>query len=627
MICFNVSGQEPYAVVQPKPLEVVGDSVKFSVEIFVPKDKVMKKEGTYVIMPELGEHKFPKIKIPSSQLGDAANMGITVNITSSIPFKEEMIANYLEIEHEYEYKDGAKNEEFKDMDDLSTCCITTGMLFIMNSQYQVKRTEYIPGKDVPLKWVGQINFPVDISKFEGKEYQNELRQMGEYLKMYPEATIRIRGFASPEGPYERNKTLAKERAQQAEAWLTGQLKDLGYGRYVKKANINVETTTEDWNGFVQTLKRSDLSKEKQNEVKQLVSAGHPPKETEQKIMEVVGGEQGVEQYLAPLRRTTIVVQSKDAKRRGYSAAQIDSILTAYNSGNISTTALKDVFNQEEYLQASQANDQPSGKLVMLAAYYESYPDDKRVYSDLATMNMVDVSQLDAIGGDDALVGVGFNRDNYDVDSDFDIDDDKVKIKYSYESEDDRDVEIDIKYKNDIEDNEEMLKIAYEADENDFVAANNLGAMYLAENNPDMAYIYLTKANQVQVNTGNSYNMGLYHARKGEYDKAIQHFNKVSDDVPGLEYNRGLAKLMHGDTQGAMADLGTFTSEHPDVAIGHYIMAVAAARANDLQTLTTHLKQAIKLNKDLSDIAQEDLEFRQYEDNEIFELASDDDPEN
>src|SRR5690606_14980578 len=115
LISISVNSQT--AKVEPNPLRVVGDSIVFKANLYVPADKVMKNEGNYVVMPELGDHKFPEIRIPSSRFANAHKDGINVQVRSATKFMEDMIGNSLEIEHEYEYGNGmSKNQEFDDMD-------------------------------------------------------------------------------------------------------------------------------------------------------------------------------------------------------------------------------------------------------------------------------------------------------------------------------------------------------------------------------------------------------------------------------------------------------------------------------------------------------------------------------
>lgn len=623
-----VQAQKATAILEEKPLKVYGDSVKFTATIKVEPHRVMKREGYYRIMPELGDVKFPEIHIPSSELQNPHKEGVEVTIKSSAFFDEDMIGNDLEIESEYVYNNGKKNREFNDMDDLAECCITIGTLYALNGQYELMHVDYTPARSTPMKVVAQINFPIDISEFSPTEHQDKIEVIGNYLKTYPDANITIRGFASPEGPVERNRTLSMERARAAKEWLVKALNDKGYTRYFNENAIKIETTTEDWRGFIQLMRDSDLPEERQTQIIYAVSTIQSMDETEDKLYEILGSYEAVEEFMRPLRRATIVVASKNAFREGYTTDQIDSINSKALTGDLPTSSLRDIFNQEEYLQAYVRNDSRQGKITMLTSYNKIYPDDIRVYSDLGALTAVDLHALDIVGGDDALVGVGFSRDAVDIDTDLDIDRNKIKYKYKYKEEDVKNPEqFKIKIKADL-DQMKKAKVffdrAIEANSRNFISLNNLGAWYLTLGNYKSAKKYLERSYSFdQSQQGVNYNLGVLNARMGDHKKALEHFNKAGD-ITGIEYNRGIARYQSGDYRGAQQDFIRFSNQFPDYAIGHYLVAVAAAQTGDEEIMLEKLRMAIQRDQDLADIAAEDLAFQAYWDDDDFEDASDDD---
>ena len=629
LICSPALAQEPSAKLEKEPLYVYGDSVKFTATIKVPYHKVMKKDGYYRIMPELGDTKFKEIHIPSSRLKNVRENGIQVTVTGSALFNEDMIGNDLEIEHEYVYKDGDKNREFDDMDELAECCVTTGMLFSLNGQYELMKFDYTPAKSTPLKVVAQINFPINIAEFPASEYQDQITVIGEYLKEHSDATITIRGFASPEGPVERNRELSIERAQVAKDWLMNALNKKGYKRYYNPNAIKVETTTEDWAGLVELIRKSEMPTERQTKILSAIAKAGSLEEMEDNLYNIVGDYEEVKNLMRPLRRTTIVVDSKNAYREGYPEQKIDQIVTKVNEGEIPYSSLKDIFNQEEYLEGYVENDAPRGKLTMLTSYTNVYPGDMRVYSDLgALMATTDLSAFDVVGGDDALVGVGFNRDVVDIDTELDIDKDKFKYKYKYKQEDVEDPEkLKIKIKADIERMKEAKKYlekAVEVESNNFVALNNLGAWYLTQGEYKKAAKHLEKSYKLDpTQVGVNYNLGVLHSVRGEYEKAHRHFEKA-DAVTGIGYNRGIARYLVGDYTGALQDFKDFSEANPELALGHYLIAVAAAQTDQKEMLLDHLKKAIIRNGRLADVAEEDLAFRAHWDHDDFEDITDED---
>lgn len=625
-----LTAQDASAKLEEQPLYIYGDSVRFTAEITVTPHWVMSRDGYYRIMPELGDTKFPEIHIPSEDLGNARKNGINVTITSSAPFVEDMIGNDLEIETEYVYKDGKKNREFEDMDDLGECCITIGKLFSMNGQYELMEYDYTPPRSVPLKVVAQINFPINVSEFPESEYRDQIAVIGDYLKKYNDASIMIRGFASPEGPTERNKELSEERAMEAKNWLINTLNEKGYSRHFDRADIKVETTTEDWKGFVRLVRNSEMPANKQAEIINIVSTTPSLKEAEDELYNIVGDYQAVKEFMRPLRRATVVVFSESAYREGMTSEEIADINTQMMKGDMPVSSYKDVFSQEEFLQAYVQNDAPEGKVTILTSYNKVYPGDMRIYSDLAALTAMNLEPLDIVGGDDALVDIGFSRDLVDIDTELDIDEGQIEMEYQYKEEDvenPKDIEIDIQIDRDelekkMQQVEGYLVKVVEADETNFVALNNLGAYYLTNGQLEKARKFLEMSYSVSANQqGVNYNLGVVHAFLGNIEKAHEHFEKA-DEVRTIEYNRGIARYLTGDYEGALDDFMNFSNRYSEYAIGHYLAAAAAAKTGDKETMIERLKFAINRNKNLADVAEEDLMFREHWDHDAFEDATD-----
>jgi tetratricopeptide (TPR) repeat protein len=439
--------------------------------------------------------------------------------------------------------------------------------------------------------------------------------------------IEIRGFASPEGTYERNKELAMQRANTAKDWLMKQLKSAGFSSYINTAKVKTTTTIEDWKGFEAKLDESNLSREEREKVKKLISNNSDPAKTEKEVIAVFGSEAKAEPYLKPLRRAIVVVSNPSAMREAYEQEEIDSIMSAYNEGQLSNSTLKDIFSKEEYLYASQQTNATAGKVSLIAAYFQQDQGNYKVYSDLGAMSMVNTDKIDLMGGDDAIMGVGFDREEWDFDSEVDVDESKLKIKRKAKREDVKDgLDYKEKLKVDFADGEAMLMKAYELNPSDPVVLNNLGAYYLANEEFNKAKMYLDKSAKAEESIGTHYNLGLYYGRTGNYKKALQHFNK-SKEVKKGAYNRGLTKLMLRDYQGAKMELEQALKLDPESTIANYVMAVLAARMNNEQLMADHLKKAIQYseNKNLSDASNEDLEFREYWNNDTFKDAADDDP--
>jgi protein O-mannosyl-transferase len=78
--------------------------------------------------------------------------------------------------------------------------------------------------------------------------------------------------------------------------------------------------------------------------------------------------------------------------------------------------------------------------------------------------------------------------------------------------------------------------AVQADPNCYPALNSLAALYESEGNTKTVLPLLTKALNVEPQSSNTnYNLGLFHLKNGEPDKAVPYFNRAMRD-PGLHHS-------------------------------------------------------------------------------------------
>ncbi|WP_082780345.1 tetratricopeptide repeat protein [Rufibacter sp. DG15C] len=618
------------ATVTPNPLEVRGDSVRLKAKITIPAHRKLKDGGTLTITPKLGDYKYDKFTAKYGPVTNVQKNGVNADVTITLPFITDMIGK--EIDFTYVYEAGG-DRIAGEVDDVAKCCSTAGLWFVNNAQYQFATVDTIRTRDTqPLKLLAQFNFPVDISKLSKEAYQRDVKAIGDFLKKNPESTITIRGFASPEGTMKRNVQLSEQRSQQAADWLRTKLKEMNYGTALAKATFKTETTAEDWRGFKETLMASDFPDATKQKVINAINAGTPAAETEKNVMALLGGKSTrVEELLQPLRRSIVVVETNKAMRPALNDKQLDSVAVAYISGKMEKYQLREILDKEEWLEAAQRTKAPTGKMSLLLAYYDVYREDYRAINDLAILKLVrepDAPASDGIaivGGDDAIVGVGG-----DFDSKFKNDIKKepqdvnaYKYKYKIKYDNPEETVVDFKYKGAYTESIKLLELAYQLNRTDWAVLSNLGAAYMVVENYPKAIQYL-KQSVAQKNSQQAhYNLGLAYAQMGQFAEAIRHFDQATN-IEGAYYNRGIAKMLGGDSAGAKADLSRHTQQSPDHAMGYYALAVAGARSGDINTISENLPKAIQRKKVLSDISQEDLEFRNFHNNDAFKKAADDD---
>ena len=97
-------------------------------------------------------------------------------------------------------------------------------------------------------------------------------------------------------------------------------------------------------------------------------------------------------------------------------------------------------------------------------------------------------------------------------------------------------------------------------------------------------------------------LGTYYLKTGDNAKAVRAFGDSKTN------NAALAQILTKDYSKAKQTLAGVVN--PD-ATTYYLMAVLGARTNNEQMVTTNLRQAVKLNKKLANLAKDDLEFANF----------------
>lgn len=136
--------------------------------------------------------------------------------------------------------------------------------------------------------------------------------------------------------------------------------------------------------------------------------------------------------------------------------------------------------------------------------------------------------------------------------------------------------------------------------------NNLGIVYAKQGDMTKAREMLNKA---QIKKEAQYNLGLILLQQGDYQQAVSYLK----NNPNI--NLAYAQLMAGDN---VAALNTFKKLKLTDGTEYYLMAVAAARAKDVNTMTMALQKALQLNPRLKQQIATDAEFQPYVHNAIYQ---------
>lgn len=181
--------------------------------------------------------------------------------------------------------------------------------------------------------------------------------------------------------------------------------------------------------------------------------------------------------------------------------------------------------------------------------------------------------------------------------------------------------------------------------NDWRGYNGLATLYIANNDYASASTQLTRANElspenatvlanmgvVAKNTGDvkraeelykqaeakgadmSYNKAIIAVKKGDYATAVSLFNKSGKK----DFNTALAQLLNGDAAGAKTTIDNMGQDNMTWDL-YYLRAIAGARMNNAEVVTTNLTKAVQLKAEVRQMAKEDVEFIKFFGNQTFE---------
>lgn len=161
--------------------------------------------------------------------------------------------------------------------------------------------------------------------------------------------------------------------------------------------------------------------------------------------------------------------------------------------------------------------------------------------------------------------------------------------------------------NKLNDAEAQFKKADALSANNPVVKNNLGIVARWKGDRKAAMeLYKQAGSSPEV----SYNMGIIEIQNGNYAGAVSNFGAENT------FNSALAKLLNGNSEGAMSTIDNSTTDK-DAALSFYLKAIAGARQNKADVLTSNLKVAIQKDASFKQMAKDDAEFIKFRENAEF----------
>lgn len=260
-----------YAVT-PNPLEMVGDSVQFSVNGKF-NEKLFQKKITLVVTPVITWNGGEKALKPITLVGEKATgsgqkiaySGGSFNYASEkFAFENGMRNAKLVIRAEGQYK--TKKKAF-DPVELGDGTIATSLLVRNDEKTMMAKDAFV--KVMPANQMTHIYYVINQSNVRPSEMNSEeMKAFKTFISTslnspsFSFKGISVSAYASPDGETDKNENLAKDRANSGSAAIMAEFKkdknkDNNFGK--TKDQYIIATTREDWEGFKQLMEESTMA--------------------------------------------------------------------------------------------------------------------------------------------------------------------------------------------------------------------------------------------------------------------------------------------------------------------------------------------------------------------------------
>lgn len=257
----------------PNPIEMIGDSVQFSVNgKFNPK--LFAKKVTLTLTPVVVYAGGEKALKPVVLVGDKAKgSGQKISYTSGgsfgytsekFAFENGMRNAYVELRGE-----GAVKSKTKKFDPVKLADGTLATSLLVRNDEKAMMGADAFQKSTPANQTANIYYLVNSSQVRPSELKSdEIKNLDKFIKdnisspWYEFKDISVSAYASPDGEQSLNANLASDRAKSGSSALMNEFKqnknkDITFGKDM--AQYKTQTTAEDWEGFKTLMEQSSIA--------------------------------------------------------------------------------------------------------------------------------------------------------------------------------------------------------------------------------------------------------------------------------------------------------------------------------------------------------------------------------
>ncbi len=371
-----------YFTTNPNPLEVVGEKVPATVTGKLP-GKYFQKNAVLTVTPILVYNGTETASQPFAFQGEKVlgnnpvisyEYGGTITIPASYVYTPEMAQAQLELA--FSVTQGKKQYVLPRVKVANGIVATAAMADAATVNPALGADAF--QRIINQKYAADIMFLINQANLRAGELKTDAMQE---LRNQIAATagnanleldeINIQAYASPDGAYDFNQSLAEKREKNTRDYMTKALKD---DKLAEFQNLTANFTAEDWEGFQKLVAQSNIQDKEL--ILEVLKMYKDPDQREQEIQNMSNVfEQLADEILPQLRYSRITASINVI---GKSDAEINQLFDT----NPAALSL------EEILYCATLTDDNNRRMAIYKKATELYPNDYRTWNDLGMTQYV-----------------------------------------------------------------------------------------------------------------------------------------------------------------------------------------------------------------------------------------------
>ena len=360
---------EQYIKAEPQPLEAIGGKVPVTINATFPA-KWFNKKAVVTVTPVLryqgGEawgtsYTYQGEKVKGNNQVIPQKEGANVTMKSSFTYKPEMKKSELYLTFDAKIKNKTVKLPDVKIGELADAATATAAIAADKFQRIIKEAHD-----------ANIMFLIQQANLRAQELNSDaIKEWKDLVKNADEApnqnvAIEISAYASPDGGFKLNNTLAENREGNTSKYLNKELKKMKVD-----APVDARYTAQDWEGFKELVSASNL--QDKDLVLRVISMYQDPETREKEIKNISAVYSDLAETILPqLRRSRLTANIEIIGKS-------DDEISALAKSNPSE------LNIEEILYAATLTNNDNEKMAIYTKASELYPNCYRTWNNIGMM--------------------------------------------------------------------------------------------------------------------------------------------------------------------------------------------------------------------------------------------------